>query len=167
MEGADREAKSLLRDQALAEDCDRRVTELLANNEALGTAEACRVNLAAARQKLADLAGAQPQIILLAAIRDNELWANRAADFMREVEAAALAAAPTQPAPPTGLPAPGLDEAMGQPEEDDDVAGYALAKGVDLATLSPAASDLARAGIIAQLGMGRVRSRTRSRSRGL
>ena len=51
LERADREAKTVLREQVIAEDCDRRVAELLQRNmEALGKAEAGRVNLAAARQ---------------------------------------------------------------------------------------------------------------------
>ena len=72
LERVDRESKAVQREEALAEYCDRRITDLTAKKgEVLGRAEAARVNLAAARQEMADLAGAQPQIILPAAIRDN------------------------------------------------------------------------------------------------
>ena len=165
LERADREAKSLLREQALAEYCDRKVAELLARkNDALGKVEACRVNLAAARQELADLAGAQPQIILPAAIRDDALWAGRAADFMREVEAAALAAAPTQPA---ALPRQHTVQAAAAPDvtmsvPDEEIAAFAAAQGIDLDSLPQTTRDAARAGIAAQFRTARTRGRSRS-----
>ena len=135
--------------------------------EAPGEAEVGRVNIAAARQEMADLAGAQPHIILPAAIRDSAQWASRATDFMREVEAAALAAAPTQPS--VGA-VPAQDAAMAAP--DDDVAAFAEAQEIDLASLPDATRDFARAGIAEHLRPARLRAsyrpaRSRSRSRGV